>query len=237
MHAQSVHIHVWLSAQKFHALHLVLHFHLSELAISGKPELTATAVAATVVENEQHIATLRHVCFPTAAAPVPTSVHIAGMWATIHIHHSRVFFRCVEVGWKHHAIVEVGGAVGCLDSAILIGRHGVANPRVGGGEEAHSLAIGGVQNVDIARHVGLLIPIHGEGSVFAQQARVHALAVGIDASALARSNIHTENVVLQIVCLGALNHHGTALGVESHELGHFPVAAGELLKKIALHII
>ena len=82
-----------------------------------------------------------------------------------------------------------------------------------------------------------MIPIHGEGAVFAQQATVHALAIGIDASALARSNIHTENVVLQIMRLGALNHHGTALGVESHEFGHFPVAAGELLKKIAFHVI
>ena len=98
----------------FHAFHLVLHLHLSELAESGLLEGLATVLAAPIVKNEKQITFLGHIGLPRTGTVVPTCVDIVSVRASVDIHHCGIFLRWVEADGFHHAPVEVGYAVGGL---------------------------------------------------------------------------------------------------------------------------
>lgn len=68
VHPHAVFINVGQRLQIFHAFHLVLHFHLSELSEGGLFKLAPSIFRAAVVEYEYDVAFLRHVGFPRAGA-------------------------------------------------------------------------------------------------------------------------------------------------------------------------
>ena len=134
---QAIHVNIRQALQIFHALHLVLHLNLSQLAEGSLFEVTSTIFRATIVEDEQHIALLCHVGLPRTTVPVPASLHIVSMRTTIHIDNGRIFLLWIEVVWLYHAVVEVRHTIGSLDGTTLEDGLFVILPWVGGGQETH----------------------------------------------------------------------------------------------------
>ena len=104
MDAETVHIDVWQGAQIINAFHLILHLYLSELVESGLFEVTSTVLAATIVNDEDDVAFLRHVCLPRTTGPVPGSLYIVGVRTTIDIHHCGIFLFRVEISGLHYPV-------------------------------------------------------------------------------------------------------------------------------------
>ena len=66
MHAEAVGIDVRQGFEKFHALHLVFHLDVAEMAVRAAFEVEAAILRTTVVDDKQHVAALRHIDFPRA---------------------------------------------------------------------------------------------------------------------------------------------------------------------------
>ena len=64
MNAHAVLIDVRQRLEIFHSLHLVLHLLLSELTECSLLEVLSAMLASAVVEDEEQIAFLCHVCLP-----------------------------------------------------------------------------------------------------------------------------------------------------------------------------
>ena len=71
VHTKSVGIDIRQRLEIIHTLHLVEHLHLAELVPCGLLKLQSAVFAATVVEDEDDISLLCHVCLPRAAIPMP----------------------------------------------------------------------------------------------------------------------------------------------------------------------
>ena len=130
MNTELVGIDVRQALQVFHTLHLVLHLYLSQLSEGGLFEVATTMFAASVVEDEHDVSLLRHIRLPRTAVPVPRSLDVMGVRTAIDIHHGGVFLAGIEVGWLHHAVVEVGLAISSLDTATFEDGLFVVLPRI-----------------------------------------------------------------------------------------------------------
>ena len=137
-----------------------MHLDLPKLVEGGLLEVASTMLRATVVEDEEDVALLCHVGFPGATGPVPGCVDVVGVRPAIDIDHGRVFLRGIKVVGLHHAEVEVGDAVGCLDGTLFEARLLIACPRVCGLQQTRALAVGGIQQVDAARYLRSRVSIY-----------------------------------------------------------------------------
>ena len=196
VYSDSVGIYVWQGLQIFHALHLVLHLHLSQLAECSLLESLATVLAATVVEDEEQVSLLCHVGLPSAAGVVPAGIHIVGVRTTIYIYYSRILLVRVEVHWLHHAVVEVCLAVVGLDGTATVLWHVVSLPRVFGCEVSRALAVGSIYDSYLARQGRCGVVVVDVLSVLAQRSVVPSLAAVVYHLSLAGLGIHAEDVAL-----------------------------------------
>ena len=117
MHADAVGIDIGQRLQKVDTAHLVGCLHHAQLAEGGLLEGQAAVLAAAVVEDEEHVAFLRHVGLPAPRHIVPAGLHVAGVRTAIDIDDRGVFLRGIEMRGLHHAVVEVGHTVGSLNGA------------------------------------------------------------------------------------------------------------------------
>ena len=153
--AQPVGIDVRQRLQECHALHLVFHLYLSQLAEGGLLEVAAAALGASVVENEEQVSFLCHIGFPRTAVPVPGGFNVMRMGAAIDIDHGRILPRRVKVVGLHHAVVEVCHAVGSFYGATLEDGLFVVSPWIFGCQQPLCLAGTDTDQVDVAGYVGL----------------------------------------------------------------------------------
>ena len=190
VNAYSVSIHIGKGLEIFHTLHLVLHLYLSELTEGGLFESFATVLASTVVEDEEQIALLCHVGLPTTAAVVPAGVYVVGMRSTVYIYNGGIFFGRVEVGGFHHAPVEIGLAIGRLDSAAAVFRYIVALPWVFGCEVCCALAVLCIHDGYLARHIRSRVVVIDKLTALAQGGIVPSLATVVHHGALASLGVY-----------------------------------------------
>ena len=237
VHAQTRGIDIVECAQEVHATHLVLHLDLPQFAERSLLEVASTVLAAAVVEDEQQVTTLGHIGLPTAAGPMPTCIHVVGMRSAIDIDHGGVLLLGVKIDGHHHAVIQVGRAVGGLDAAATVLGHGIALPGIGSGEIAVLAIVAGVHDGDVAGHVGLLITVNQVTTAGAQAAVVPALAALVDAGHLACGDIHAVEVLLDgIVSIGT-DDDSMLLLVKAEHVHHHPLATGELSQLIATGVI
>ena len=214
VHADAVAVDIRQTLQVVDTLHLVLHLDLAELTEGSLLEIPAAVLAATVVEDKEHIALLRHVGLPRTTAVVPAGIHVVGVRSAIDIHHRGVFLGGVEVVGLHHPVVQIGNAVGCLDLATLKEGHLVVFPGIGSREVVHDLSLAGVHDGDIPGHVGLLVFVEQPLAIVAEHASVVATAV-VQRCALAVLDAHGEEVLLYRTHLVATDDDALLLLVES----------------------
>ena len=138
VHADAVLVDIGQRLQELDALHLVLHLHLTKLAERGLLEVASTILRATVVEDEEQIALLSHIGLPTTRGVVPAGIDVMSVRTTIDIDNGGILLLRVEVDGLHHAIIQVGHAIGSLHRATRILRHTIVLPGILGGEQ-HAL--------------------------------------------------------------------------------------------------
>ena len=235
MNAYAVGINVGERLQIAHSAHLVFHLLLSQMTEGSLLEVPSAVLASTIVEDEHDVALLCHVGFPQAGHPMPGCLHIMGMRTAIHIHHGGILLRRVEVHGFHHAPVELGLAVSGFHRPLLEYRLIPTVPWVGSRSQHHALARLGVGHCAAAWHIGLLPCVEHITSAGRETCLMYALAV-IKQSALARRNVQTIDILLQVV--GFLTRDdGTACGrTEAHQFGHHPSSLGELGQLLAIDI-
>ena len=158
------------------------------------------------------------------------------MRAAIDVHHGGVFLRGVEACGLHHAVVEVGCAVGSLDGADGDFGHVVALPRVVGGEEALCLAAAGIDEVDGTGDVGCAPCVDEELAAVAEAGVVHAASLA-QQRALAVLERDGPHGALEGRCLAARDDDGLAALVEADDALVNPAAGGDLLHKFAAGVV
>ena len=219
------------------AAHLVAHLHLSELAEGGLLEVASPVLAAPVVEDEEEVAALGHVGLPTAAGVVPACVDVVGVGAAVDVDHGGIALGGVEADGHHHAVVEVGDAVVGLEGAAAVVGHGVALPGVGGGEVTRGAGGAGVDDGDVAGHVGLLVAVDDVLAAGAEDGVVPSAATFIDTRNGASGDVDAEDVALDGVELVGGEDDGLLLLVEADHFHDHPLAAGELLELMAVGVV
>ena len=235
VNAQSFGVYIGQRLQIFHAFHLVLHLYLSQLSERGLLKLLASVLAAAIVEDEEYISLLRHVCLPRPARVVPAGRHVVGVRSSVDIHHGGIFLCGVEIGRLHHAVVQVGHPVGGLDGAAAVFGHLVALPGVACGEILLGVAFCGVCYADAERHVGFAVFLKHPLSRCRQCGMVHAAPV-VEQLALARGDVHRVDVALYGRLLVGLHHHAPFFLVEAQHFEHHEAARGELPQLLAVLI-
>ena len=159
VYAQALHIHIGQGTEIIDAFHLVFHLYLSQLVEGGLLEVTSAMLRASVVEDEENIALLRHISLPGTTCPMPGGIHVMGVRSAIDIDHCGVFLAGVEIVRLHHAEIEVCNAVGSLDGTLLEAGLLIVCPRISGIQQSRTLAIGGVQQVDTTGYIWSRIPL------------------------------------------------------------------------------
>ena len=104
MDAETVHVNVWKRAQIINAFHLILHLNLAELVEGSLFEVTSTVLTATIVDDEDNVAFLSHICLPRTTGPMPRGLHVVGVRTAIDINHCGVFLFRIEISGLHHPI-------------------------------------------------------------------------------------------------------------------------------------
>ena len=236
MYANTVGIDVWERLEVFHTLHLVFHLFYAKLAECSLLKCQAAMLAAAVVEAEHHVSLLCHPDVPTAHSPVARGVDVVGMWASIHVNHSRIALRGVEVGRQDEAVIDVGHTVGCLQTAHFHLGHTEAVPRFGSSEQPHRLAFtlsGG--ELDVACYGRRRVGIDHHRAALRELYSVPSLSVVELCDAAA--HIHAEYVLLQRVYGIAGIYDALCLGVETHHIYHLPFALRQLSQLFALRVV
>ena len=166
---------------------------------------------------------------------MPGCVYVVGVWATIYIYNSRIFLVGIEVNGLHHSPVKVSLAIGSLQSSALIGRNIVALPGILGREITQALGLSHIDDVDIARHIGLSVVVVDVGSVGAQCASVPSLSV-VEERTASVVNVHFIEVALNRTALVGSDDDAVALGIESQHLHHHPSATRQLTIAVGLEV-
>ena len=142
---------------------------------------------ASVVENEENITLLSHVCFPTAAAIVPACVNVMCVRTAVHIDNSRILLVRVEVYRLNHTPIEVGCAVSSFYCTATV---------LGSLKIREALAVCNIHNSNIARNIWLRIVVVDILSALAQRCRVPTLSTFVHASALTCLQVYKEEIAL-----------------------------------------
>ena len=229
MNADAVGIYVRKRLEVFNTLQLILHFFLTKLAECNLLKLLATMLRASVVENEENITLLSHVCLPAAAAIVPACVNVMCVRTTVNIHYSRIFLVRIEVYRLHHTPVKVGCAVGSLHSTTGVFRNLISLPRIISLEVRETFAVCNIHNSNIARNIWLRIVVVDIPSALAQRYRVPTLSTFVHTSALACFQVNKENVALNRTNLVRRDDNALTLCIKAKEIKNFPIAFGYLL--------
>ena len=159
MYAYAVSVYIRQAFQELYAFQLVTCFFLSQLAEGSLLKFLASILTASIVEDEEQVALLRHVGFPSTGRIMPPCVYVVGMRATIYIYNSGILLVGVEVHGLHHAPIEVSHAVSGFQCPAYILWHVVAFPWVWSLEVARALGVFRVYYLQYTRHGGLLIVV------------------------------------------------------------------------------
>ena len=239
VNSHPVFVNIRQGFQELHALHLVLHLLVAEVTESHLLEVATSPFASSVVEDEQQIALRCHISFPSAQTPVPASIDVVGVRSTVNIYYCRIALCAVEINGLHHSVVEVGGAIGSLDTST--GDFGylvtLLLPGVFGCEYVHN-AIGTRtvaeerlcgDEVDAAWNCGRRIAVESHCTVLAEGGRVYSL-VGSQQGAARLLQIEAEETACSGVNGVAPVNRTFVFGVEAHQLLHLVFAVGHLLR-------
>ena len=236
MHAETVSIDIRQGFEKFHALQLVLHLGVAEVAVRAALEVETAILRAAVVDYEQHVAALRHIDFPRAGGEVPAFLHVVGVRAAVNVNHRGVFLGGVEANGLHEAVVEVGRAVGGLDAAARDLGYVEVGPRRGDALlHGLLLAVGGIDKVNLAIGVGLAPTVAKETAAGGERGAVHALAI-VEQLAFARSDIDGVEIVAHGRLLVGKIDDALGLLVETEEIDYLKRALGKLRQLLARHV-
>ena len=235
VHADAGGIDIGEALEVLDTAHLIEHFLLAQLTEGSLLEGLTTVLATAVVEDEGDVALLCHVGLPRAAAIVPAGIDEVGMGASVDVDYDGVLLALVEVGRAHHAPVEVGGTVCCLEAATAELGHLVAFPGVGRREVGGVLEGAGIGDLDVAGHLGSLVAVGKVAAAGAEGGGVPALAI-VEEGALAGGYAHLPGVALDGAALVAADDDALGLGVEAYEVEHDPAALGELAQLVAFGV-
>ena len=236
MYAQALHIHRGQGTEIIDAFHLVFHLYLSQLVEGGLFEVASAMLRASVVEDEEDIALLGHVCLPGATCPVPGGINVMGVRAAIDIDHRWVFLAGVEVVGLYHAEIKVGNAVGSLDGALFEVGLLIVCPRVGGIQQTRALAIGCIQQVDATRYLRGGVALNYERAAAREQSTLYDTNARIQERSFASIDIHGVGICLQQVLLVGDDDDALLLFIEAKQLSDYPRPLGQLFQFLALGV-
>ena len=103
--------------EEVHALHLVCHLVLTEVAMDDLLKGSTTVRRATTVDGEDDEALRSHIKVPAKATSVEAVLHELCVWAIVDVDDGRILLRWIEVRRLQQAVVQVGHAIGSLDRA------------------------------------------------------------------------------------------------------------------------
>ena len=143
MYTDAVAIDVGQALEKLCTFNLVLALLNTKVAEGGVFKLQASVGTAAVVKTEDDVAAVGHIEVPATGASEPAVSDELGVRTAINVDDGGVALGGVEVGGLDQTVVEVGCAIGRLDSTSLDGRHHQVGIGISGGEQGLHLTLTG----------------------------------------------------------------------------------------------
>ena len=159
MNSHACGVYISKTLQIFYAFELVFHLLYAKVAECCLLKVASAVARTSVVEDEEQIALLSHICFPAAARIVPACLHVTYAGASVDVYNGRIFLVRIKAYRLHHSVIQVCGAVGSLDGSTRILRYIVAFPWVGSCKIVDVFSVACAYNVYLARHIWFAVVV------------------------------------------------------------------------------